>query len=95
MNRHVWILGPICFAIGACLAGCPQAVPVVGPAANLAACIATEVLKQDPIVTIAAVCGVDVLTVITDVLGSDDPAVHASFAYKEAAGIKATMKAAP
>ena len=77
------------------LTACPQAVPVVGPAANLAACIATDVAEGKGIGQIATDCGVDVLTIVEDLLASQDPKVQESYAYNEARTIRMQMKAAP
>lgn len=94
MSRVAFAGVALAIGLTACHPGQPVS-PVVQPAIDAATCIATEAAKQDPIVTIAAVCGLDVLTVIEDLLSSDKPAVTSSFAYGEAKGIKATMKAAP
>jgi hypothetical protein len=73
------------------LVACPQAVPVVGPSADLIACVTTAALKGESVAQIATTCGSDVLSVLEALLASKDPTVQASNAFHEATSTKARL----
>ena len=76
-------------ALVASLAACPQAVPAVAPAASCVASVVSDALQGmtlDEIVKAAGPgCVTDAEEVITILLGSPNPRVAATPAYKTAA----------
>lgn len=75
-------------AVAGALAGCPAAVPVVGPVASCVSIVLADALKGDTVAQILADAGPTCVTsaeeVIAILLGSADPAVHATKAFAEA-----------
>ena len=77
-------------ALAACLAlcACPQAVPVVGPVASCVTQVVSDALAGMTIEQIVASAGPGCVTdaedVIAILLGSKDPRLPATVAYKDA-----------
>jgi ABC-type branched-subunit amino acid transport system substrate-binding protein len=73
------------------LTACPQATPVVGPAANLAVCIADDAIAGKSLVDIVKDCATDLETVVVAVVNAVDPNILATKAHAEAVNIRAAL----
>lgn len=91
-NALMVLSGAIVLALSLfALDGCPQAVPVVGPGASLAQCIADDALAGKPIITIVADCATDLETVVVALVNAIDPGLLATKAHAEALNLRSAL----
>ena len=80
-------------ALFASLAGCPQAVPAVVPGASCVASVIADALQGMTVAEIVTAAGPGCVTdaeeVVTILLGSKDPRVAATVAFKTAVSLRA------
>jgi hypothetical protein len=69
--------------------GCAAAIPIVGPVAALAACVAEHALNGDSLADIAKACKSDIPSIISALLDAKEPRVRESVAYGEAVRTRA------